>query len=208
MSGKTAVSGAGGANTTLTITTPSGAAAGDYLVACLSYWSVNTITPPSGWTLASTGSGCNSTGQVCEAIYTLNPTSTPAASYSFTFSSGSYAPGGMTAYRNVGGLDVNNNGEGDNTTPQIPALTTSYPNEAYVGCQGYSAGSDSLPRDLGNSSIVSYSGGSTFGVGIGDKVITSAGAVGTDSGSQGSSNGWGAGAITLKPASIPPMTAW
>jgi hypothetical protein len=85
----------------------------------MSYFtSAGSPTPPAGWTLASTGSGCNGTGAICELIYTLHATSTPAASYSFTFPgpSGAYAPGGMSSYRNVGGLDVNNNQGGVSLT--------------------------------------------------------------------------------------------
>lgn len=93
-------------NGSLTLTTPSGSASGDVLIAQVTVQSGVTLSVPSGWTLISSAS-TTGTGSLQQKIYYLNLSAAPSASYSWTVANNYYtiAAGVIYTVRGANAVD-------------------------------------------------------------------------------------------------------
>jgi hypothetical protein len=121
-----------------TVSKPSGAAAGDLLLATLEVdEDPATVTAPSGWTLLQDTVGAPGTGNAfhTQVWWKLAGASEPS-SYTWTVSGGPWVDIGLLAYTNVNQtspIDVSaGRNAGTTSTPATPAVTTSGSNEMVV----------------------------------------------------------------------------
>ncbi len=194
-SSSVADNGAGSIN--LTITTPTGAAAGDVLVVVLAVNSTaatHVFPNDSGWNLVSEGSASGSS-TVQAKVYYMYLSSAPLSSYSFYVASCAAvcdvnvkAAGVLAAYTGVSSInpvDLSNSQSNNSasTTYTAPSITTTGSNEFIVALYGaptgatYTAGSSTTLR--GSTSSSAGSAGSKATVAVEDKLQSAAGASGT-----------------------------
>src|SRR5687768_16043491 len=125
-----------GGEASLAITKPAGVAAGDFLIAQISHRSgpALTITPPDAtWNLIRTDSNGTT---ITSALYYKIAGSSEPVSYTWTFSAGVKAAGGIIAYQNVNNgdpIDVTSVGTGRSMLPTAPTATTNTANTMIVG---------------------------------------------------------------------------
>lgn len=124
----------------ITIATPSPIAAGDILLAQITFsgGSGTRVTAPSGWTLLDRKD--NGTA-VSQAIYYKVATSSEPTSYTWTLSASGRFAGGITAFRGADtGSPIDGYGgqvNASSTTVTAPTVTTRYANDMIVMLAGY-----------------------------------------------------------------------
>lgn len=162
---------------TLTISTPTGVAAGDVMLAQVGQRSGSTFTAPAGWTLVRSDTLA---GQIVSALYWRVVTTTEPTSHSWTSPSGGQSAGGIVAYRGVNTTNpVNAHAglTGTVATISIPAVTTTVSNTMVVALAAIRQTTPGLPsattalwqRASGNGSgSMGISGGDAAFSGPGD----------------------------------------
>jgi hypothetical protein len=152
-----ASAGAPSGTLTLTISKPSGTAAGDVMVAGIAVRpSTATITPPSGWTLVRRIDNSNSNSNSL-AIYTKVAGGSEPASYNWTFSTSTGSVGGILTFSGVNTatpVDVEN---GQNTANGLshasPDVTTTVANTMLVTFHGFSSAATWTPPTGMNEAV-------------------------------------------------------
>jgi hypothetical protein len=127
------------ATTSLSITKPAGAAAGDVFVASIAIKNPTTITPPPGWSLVRS----DTQGTMTMETYTHAANGAEPANYRWRFATSTNASGGILA---VTGANINNpvnaqNGQVGNctcATVTAPTITTTVTNTLVVLTYGSS----------------------------------------------------------------------
>jgi hypothetical protein len=133
---RSAASTGGGGEAYITIATPAGVAAGDFLIAQITHraGAALTITPPdASWNLIRSDSNG---ATITSALYYKVATSAEPASYTWNFSAGVKASGGIIAYQNVNNgdpIDVTSAGTGNSMLVTAPTATTNTANTMVVG---------------------------------------------------------------------------
>ena len=124
------------AGSTLDLPKPSGVAAGDVLLAQVTYNSTGAITPPAGWSLVR--SDVNST-LLRQSVYVHVAGSSEPATYTWTLAAAHGAAGAILAYTGVdttNPVDVSNGGASHSTAVTAPSMTTTAPGDQLVGFFG------------------------------------------------------------------------
>src|SRR5437763_10414789 len=128
--------------TTLTLTKPTNATAGDVLLAGLAYAGNVTIsTVPAGWTLIQRRVNTNAAAPVTHVTYWKVATASEPASYTWTASSNVRSVGGITAYANIdpnspidafASTPASDGTQAASATLTAPSLTTTAANDVVV----------------------------------------------------------------------------
>lgn len=136
---RSAASAAGGTNSSLTITKPTGTVSGDVLVAAIAIRPETlTITPPSGWSLVLSQANTNTQANAV-AVYTKVAGASEPTSYTWSFSAGSTgSSGGIAAFTGVDSVTPVNVSGGATTgvsasvSVNAPSVTTTVANTMLV----------------------------------------------------------------------------
>jgi hypothetical protein len=191
-------------------TIPNGVQNGDLMLAFFSYWYPATAVAPNGWTeLRSEASGSSG---VITVWYRFADNDQPNSTYSWGFSGNvnPYVAGGMLVYRGVDPAVTDGSAvcpnDGSSNAPTLCSITTSSPNDTYVGFFTLESDTFNLPSDLTDRVLTQYNNGHWFGSAAGDKALGTAGTVPPDAGALSNSSGWETIALALKPAGPPVAT--
>lgn len=145
--------------TRLVLQKPSDAAAGDFLLANVSYngGTPAEITAPSGWTLVARTDNDTNVGI---ASYWKTTSNSEPSSYTWTISSQTRAAGGITRFSGVTGpnpIDVVADANGRGVVATAPSITTSHSNEKVVTLFAINAGkTNSAPISTTTGAIKLY----------------------------------------------------
>ncbi len=190
----------------VTVNVPAGVQANDFMIAEIAVrgGTGTTIAPPAGWTLVRRD---NIGSNVAQAIYSRRvPASPPEpSSYTFNFTSGNDAAGGIAAYIGVSAavpVDVSNGqGNASSTNLTAPSVTIPAGNNADLLMGVFSIASSSLvtvPSGMTQRWSFRATG---FGIGVaaGDVNLTSSGATGNQVATCTSAAGNVGALVALKP---------
>jgi hypothetical protein len=196
-----------GGAVTLVINKPTATAAGDLMVAGITFnggSGVATVTPPLGWTLIlRTNNGAN----VGMASYYKVAAAGEPSNYIWGLSSSARASGGILRYTGVDvshPIDVSGGATGNDTTSPYrvtaPAVTTTTVETALVGFYGIATGT----TYSGNSALTErFDARNPNGAGPSTQGATgteaNAGSTGTDYGTAGAGGQWVAQHIAIRP---------
>jgi hypothetical protein len=201
------VSIANSAGTTDTITIPAAVAVGDLMLAAVAIFSGDTLTTPSGWTLAGSAVGTSDFGQVRLHILWRIATAGNvggAATVPFVFSGGRRNIT-FLAYSGVNATPINaqaTGGSGSNGTPAVaPSVTTTVNGCLIVEAFGFRSTVGSVPEVV--TGPATARGGAQdvwLGSTVSDQAQATAGATGTQSATAATAGGWVTYTIALAPA--------
>jgi len=134
---RSASSGANTSATSLTIPAPAGVGSGDVMLAGISVRGTPNLTSPAGWTLVRLDLASGNTMR--QAIYVKVAASEPA-NYTWTFSTGQAAAGGIVAYAGVDTatpIDAHSGKSGRGFTIIAPSVATTVNGAMIVGFFGH-----------------------------------------------------------------------
>lgn len=195
----------GGTYDSVTLNSPSNTAAGDLLIAQVTFNNAATVSSvPSGWTEFTSCAENGGSGQI--KVY-YNQLSAPASSsYQWQFSTTAYASGGIIAYRGAASgnpLDVCSVNAGNSGTGIAKSVTTTVDGDIVIAMYTMS---DSTTCTLPLSSEVNVAGvnNSYWGTCVSDETVATHGATGDLDATFSTTNGWNAVQVAIKPA---PATA-
>lgn len=191
---------------------PSGVVSGDLLHAQVSFYdsgSAPTITPPSGWTLQSSGNGDTGAGSSWIRTYRKVAGGSEPTSYTWTISGSPYTDIAILRYDGQDATtpyDTGSGNGGNNTAPTGTGIDLAAANELVTwGLTGYDQTSVTLPGSF--TQRASWDGVNR----VADRTFASAGATGNQAGSTSGGQKWavaldaykeaaGAAATSLPPA--------
>jgi Bacterial Ig domain/Bacterial Ig-like domain/Bacterial Ig-like domain (group 3) len=199
-------------SSSLGITKPAAAVAGDVLVAQLTVRSTGAITPPTGWSqIGSTAT--DATAPLEQAVYWHRVDGTEGTPITFSWAGGNAdASGGIVTYKGVdpfvgfdqGGSAVtsmSSSGTGATGNPAGLAVTTSAANEMLQAAYGVANGvtvTQTGAQGLVREWTVSSTGGTKVTAGFADGVQAAAGASGNKTATWVTSSLWAAHLFALK----------
>ncbi len=187
----------GTTSTSLSLAKPAGTNPGDVLFAQVDLSGTGTITAPSGWTVIDT-----KTSGVTEAVYWHLAGASEPTNYAWTFLAGHATSGGLAAYGGVDTttpVDVWSTGTGTGTAMTAPAVTTTSPNDQLIATYGPAAATTvSTPTNMTKQWTVQAGSGSTSA--MFDQSKGMAAGTGTRTANAGTSAGWVAHLVALRPA--------
>jgi hypothetical protein len=170
----------------VTVSVPTAIQPGDLMIAEIAVrgGTSTTITAPAGWTLVRRD---NRTTNIAQATYRRLVPSSPQepASYTWTFTSGNDAAGGIAAYTGVNTvtpIDANN-GQGNANSKNLTAPSITVPaghnSDRLVGLYSISGGGQVITVPAGTAQLWSFHAiGFGVAVAAGDVTLTSSGATG------------------------------
>jgi hypothetical protein len=135
----------GAGASSLTLTPPTGIAAGDVLVATLAAAGTGTVTAPSGWTAIQ---NVTSGTVMRHATWFRVATSSEPASYQWALTSSRAAAGAIAAYRGANAtvpIDASATGTGASGNAIAPAVTTSSSNDLAIAAVGFATATTVTP---------------------------------------------------------------
>ncbi|MEA5456674.1 PKD domain-containing protein [Sinomonas sp. JGH33] len=192
----------------VSITTPSGTAAGDVLVAAITVdLNSSMASVPAGWTAIVNGLGVNSSSTSGARIYSYYHVmgSSEPSSYSWTLGTAVKWGAGLTAYRGVNNttpLDTGVVTAVDTTytatTITLPSITTATNGAMLIGGVGLDAATPGISPPSGWTQLWQAAGGQISE--LADVVQANAGASGTATWTLSTARGLGAWRTALKPA--------
>lgn len=168
-----------GTNTTaitaasVTLTTPTGAASGDYLIISLNTANTNVVQTPSGWTLLTSQTGASP----YTYVFGIKLTGTPAASYTVTLASGTAAfAASILCYRNANFAAASSqyNSPSSNSIT-APSITAAQPGMLVCSFNSTNTLGITAPTNMTQQTSIISSGNSSL---VAD-VLVAAGATGT-----------------------------
>ena len=198
-------------SSSLGITKPSAAVAGDVMVAQLTVRSTGAITAPSGWSQIGT-TAQDATAPIEQAVYWHLVDGTETTPITFSWAGGNAdASGGIVTYKGVDpfvGIDasavtsMNSGGTAATGNPAGLAVTTSAASEmlqaAYGVANGVTITQSGGPDDSLREWTVSSTGGTKVTAGFADGVQAAAGASGNKTATWVTSSLWAAHLFALK----------
>ena len=197
--------------TSLSVTLPTGVAAGDLLIGVIALNAQVNVNPPTDWTLLSEGN-CAGANNTCRLeIYYQYYTS--GTSVTFTWDNvGRKAIGGVLRYTGASGAPtVGTLATGNSNAPQAPSVTTTVPNTRVV--RVFAAGNDLLeanPYPVGHTGRYALQlggGGTDLAEGVADRVQATAGATGTANFALTGNANWAAQTVVITPPAAPAPAA-
>lgn len=195
----------------LSLPTPTGTQANDVLIAQVSnYYSANTLSVPSGWTLIRRDSR---TTTVTSALYWRLATASEPASATFSISGapGVQMTGGISAYSGASTTSpVNASGVITDDAPTVtaPSVTTTVANTMLVFA--LTKREEVITAPSGTSQrwgLMSGTGTTSVGATAADQPFTGPGATGSRNITTSTSKGWVAHTVALRPPSGPPSAS-
>lgn len=138
------------ANVNLTITTPTGTAAGDVLIAAIGFNnSTAVVTPPAGWTLVRRMNNASTTSNSL-AVFRRNAVAGEPGSHAFAVAGGAFLVGGIQAFSGVdpaNPIDVENGQTTASATAHdAPSVTTTTANAMLVTSHTFASSNTWTPQ--------------------------------------------------------------
>ena len=197
-------------SSSLAITKPSGAVAGDVMTAQVTVRSTGAITPPAGWTQIGT-TAQDAAGPIEQAVFWHLVDGTESSPITFTWAGGNAdASGGIGIYKGVDpfvGFDASavtsmtSGGTPATGNPAGLAVTTSAANEMLQAAYGVANGvtvAQTAGQGLARDWTVLSAGGTKVTAGFSDGVQAAAGASGNKTATWVTSSLWAAHLYALK----------
>jgi hypothetical protein len=180
------------AGSSLTLNVPSGTAAGNLMLAFLTYESPTaTITPPSGWILFSLpgaqANPSNLNGMFTIVYYRYASGSEPS-SYTWNFSQTVYPTGGIATLANTvpsSPLDTTSQNNGITSAPTADSITTTSADDLLIVFFSFTSTTFTFTPPSGFTSLwnISYVASDHFGSAVAIQSLGAAGATGNAVGS-------------------------
>jgi hypothetical protein len=190
----------------MVLSTPSGTAVGDLLVADVDAAGTGAITAPAGWTSLFTGAGFTTYSTLHYRVATAADAA--GASYTWTLGSTRKAVGRMISYVGATTTGIGTpvtNGANSGTTITFNSVTTAVANSLVLlgGTTLNGSGTISLTPPAATTTRVNTAtsgSGSQLRSYSGDFIQAAAGATGNKTGSIAPSNAWGTAMVAVRPA--------
>ena len=161
----------------LVIPRPAGVQAGDVMVAVVDVKVNPTVTPPTGWALASTNTNGS---ELTQKVYTKVATGTEPSSYQWTFNENRAATGGILAYSGVSTsspIEVTSVGKAVSASITAPSVTTAFAGTVVLGAFGINNAS-SITQPAGTTERGEIASSTKIKTEVADYVQSAAGATG------------------------------
>jgi hypothetical protein len=195
----------GNASSTLTITRPGNVAAGELLLAQISFRrgsDVRTITPPPAWNLVRRTNYRTNFGQ---AIYAKIASTSETDTYSWTFSQSVNAAGGILRYTGVDAANpvaASSGNSGDSRTLTASSISTTVVNCRLVAFYGIARRDTQLSTPSGMTRNYLYQNPQDIRIQAVDQLWAASGNTGNRVSTAGNSEYWVAQLIALRPSTV------